>query len=270
MAKKSSLLITKLLLIVFVGVMVGCHGSSTSPNTAGTMTQQQIETRVTASTEIPSNILSAITGLLSAPSDTGSVPTLPAPPSSSSTRIGKAQKVDGTSGPGDWAGPDSQGWYTWTYEGGYGNSYRYTEKVRYQDKTLEYKFSITYSGTDGSYSYEIDFKCARATNGLLTGYYDIQVQMNSNQSGTNTGDHFRLEFTNCDPNTGAGVFDWYNGGDINSLNPYSHFLHMNAVDAGQGQLHVYVTTYGDYGGTWDYYCVYQPLGIENIEEVFGN
>ncbi len=221
MAKKSSLLITKLLLIVFVGVMVGCHGSSTSPNTAGTLTQQQIETRVTASTEIPSNILSAITGLLSAPSDTGSVPTLPAPPSSSSARIGKAQKVDGTSGPGDWAGPDSQGWYTRTYEGGYGNSYRYTEKVRYQEKTLEYKFSITYSGTDGSYSYEIDFK-------------------------------------------------WYNGGDINSLNPYSHFLHMNAVDAGQGQLHVYVTTYGDYGGTWDYYCAYQPLGIENIEEIFGN
>jgi hypothetical protein len=45
---------------------------------------------------------------------------------------------------------------------------------------------------------------------------------------------------------------------------------MNSVNAGQGQLHVYVTTYGDYGGTWDYYCDYTPMEIDNINVIFGN
>ncbi len=270
MGTEPKLFLRALFLFVITTFAAGCHGSSTSPGDTATLTTEQIQTKVTASNEIPSSIISSLMGILSSPSDSGSfdMPPTPEPPiAAPKDKTGDVKKVAGLY---DFAGPDNQGWYTRTYSGGYGGSYMYTEKVRYQNKTLEYKMSVSYSGTDGSYSYTLEFKCARNDNGLLTGYYDIQVHSNSNYSDTNTGDHFRVEFTNCDPETGAGLYDWYDGGDINSLNPYSHYMHMNAVDAGQGELHVYLTTYGDYGGTWDYYCLYQPINIDNLDAIFGS
>jgi hypothetical protein len=169
------------------------------------MSQQQIEASVAASSEIPSAILSSMTAMLSSPTDTGSVPTLTTAPTPTSQSIAKSQKLEKTADEYNRTGPDSQGWYTRTYTGGYGNLYTYVEKIRYATDTLQNKFTNPYSGTDSSYSYAIDFECIKNANGLLNGYYDVEEQMNSYESDTNTGDHFRLEFSNCDPETGAGI-----------------------------------------------------------------
>jgi hypothetical protein len=185
-----------------------------------------------------------------------------APPSETAakTEMSQALKMKSAKNELGWLGPDADGWYT-EYWKSYG--YTYTYKIRCKDTTLTSIFSIEYSGGDGSYSNVYETQYTKYTKNKISywkGYADWKIKTFGNSDISNV--QWRFEFNDWNPQTGAGVYDWYWG--ANSLGgdpvPYHRFLNIIAMEKGN-LLHVRVTWYdgGALAGTFEYDTNWTPI-----------
>jgi hypothetical protein len=152
-----------------------------------------------------------------------------------------------------WTGPDADGWYTLYMS----NIYDYTEKVRLGD-TVEYIRTIEYHGGDGSYKNETTTKYIpyHKNDSLLYKGYSIWT-VDAFGDNDISKSEWRIEFEDWNPNTNAGIFDWYWGVSENSGGntvPLHRYEHLEATETTPtGWLHCHFISYDDNGDeTWDF------------------
>jgi hypothetical protein len=192
------------------------------------------------------------------------------PSSSSKTSLSQVISIKKSGGDG-WFGPDGDGWYikTWKSLG-----YTYTDKIRCKDTTLTEILSIEYHGGDADYSnvYETQFtKYTKNKVVLWKGYADWKI---STFGDNNISDvNWRFEFTDWNPQTGAGAYDWYWG--AHSLGgdyvPYHRFLNIIATSNSMFQtngntLHVKITWYDGSVevGSFEYDTTWEPVEMPDM------
>jgi len=168
----------------------------------------------------------------------------------------------------NWIGPDANGWYTFSYTSGI---YTYYERLHMGD-TIEYIMEISYSGSEGSYDSKTTTEYIKQTvNGKTT--YNGSSIWNVQNSGYSeiSNWEWRIYFTNWDPSSSAGTYDWYwglyanNGG--NTV-PYHRFAHMVATETTPtGWLQCLVIFY-DNGGNevwrFEYVTPWVPVTMPQI------
>ncbi len=149
----------------------------------------------------------------------------------------------------EWSGPDAGGWYTRSITGGL---YNYSERLHLGD-TILYIMETSYSGADGSYDSKTTTSYIKETKNGKTMYNGSSIWDVKN-SGYNQISHWEwcMVFTDWNPSTFAGTYDWYWGLFENSGGntvPYHRFLHLVATETTpNGMLHCLVIVY-DEGGT---------------------
>ncbi|MDP4280614.1 MAG: hypothetical protein Q8867_00550 [Bacteroidota bacterium] len=148
----------------------------------------------------------------------------------------------------NWSGPDATGWYYRYYTSG---GYTYYEKL-YLGDTVQYIMDMSYSGGDGSFENKITTTYIKKTKNNKT-LYDGSSIWEIHNSGYNDISkwEWRIYFTDWNPSTGAGTYDWYwalyeNSGG-NTV-PYHRFEHMSVTETTpEGWLHCLVIFYDDSG-----------------------
>lgn len=197
------------------------------------LTQEEADNVSEQAMEVTSTVQNFMNSTLSVAFDSGY---FVQPPSVSS------KKSTGSTGSTDWMGPDANGWYVKYWES-YG--YNYTERVRYGD-TIDYELKFEYHGGDGSFSnitrtqlirYEKDGKT------LYKGYSDWKMS-SSGYSDMSTVE-WKMTYSDWNPQTGAGNFDWY-WGVIDGMDsvPLYRYLSVTARESGD-ILRVKVTIYAE-------------------------
>jgi hypothetical protein len=164
-----------------------------------------------------------------------------------------------------WSGPDANGWYTNHWEG----TYNYTERVRCCDTIVEYEYTISYDGADGSYESKNSTQYTRYTRNGKTyykGFWDWTV---SNSGYNDISEvHWKMAFNDWNPLTGAGDFDWSWGANSNGGNdvPFYRYLNVLATDAGNEWLHVKITFYDGNTESWsfDYDTPWSPVEMPEL------
>ncbi len=165
------------------------------------------------------------------------------------------KSASGINDDGGWMGPDAQGWYTRYITGG---MYDYYEKLRKTADTIEYMMEISYDGGDGSYSSTTNTKYYRKVKDgktLYDGYSNWEVKNNGYNLISDW--EWQINFTDWNPATSAGIYDWYWGVSENSGGntvPYHRFMHMAATETTpDGWLQCHVIFYDDSGSeVWDF------------------
>jgi hypothetical protein len=208
---------------------------------------------------------SALANAISSGQNISTPPNISAPKSGTSILLRKIHLKSSTDY--NWSGPDAQGWYDMSYSS-YGMTI--TEKVRYQDTTIEYVYDVEYHQADADYSYILTTKYTRYTRNkqvLYKGYNDIKLET----FGTVISSaEWRFDFVDYDPNTGAGNYDWSWGSNSlgASIVPYHHALNVYAYDKGNHLLHVKVTWDDGAGiyvlGSWEYDTPWVPVTMPEI------
>ena len=240
------------------------------------LTEDQISTLVdcasTISTEVQSFMFSSLQVAADSGYNTGSAPDLPdvAFSNENPVRLKSTSALNTQSG---WTGPDARGWYTMYYDV-YG--YKYTEKLRYRD-TIDYIISYGYSGGEGSYSSVTTtkfIKYEKNNKTLYKGFSEWEVKASGYNEISDV--RWRIEFTDWNPETNAGNYDWFWGVSENNGGntvPYHRYLNVIATEKNDDLLHVKVTWWDDNSAKvgefeYDTYCVpvYVPPIPENPED----
>jgi hypothetical protein len=219
----------------------------------------QLTSVVSSSTVISGKLQSLMTTTLTDAALGGqsieSAPDVNAGAASAVVQMLKSNKMKSS---GNWTGPDASGWFTYTFS--YTSIYTYTQKIRYKDSTITCINSTEYNGADGSFSFVTTTELTHYTKNkivLWKGYSDITYKTFGNSDISNI--EWKFVFTDWNPNTGAGTYDWF--WSANSLGgnpvPYHRYLNIIALDRGTtpSTLHVKITWYDDGGvqvGTWEY------------------
>jgi hypothetical protein len=169
-----------------------------------------------------------------------------------------------------WNGPDSQGWY-WRY---YSGEYTYSERLHLGD-TIQYILDISSADGADSYDYKTTSKYIKKIKNGKT-LYDGSCEWEENTFGYSVTSHWnsRIIFSDWNPSTSAGTFDWYWGISENSGGntiPYHRFEHLEATEITdpEGWLHCKVIFYDDSGiETWqfEYDTPWAPVGMPEIPE----
>jgi hypothetical protein len=260
---------TKFLLIFLIlgVILITSCKKDTAKKAEPTLTTTQLNDVSTKTTQIFSKIESLMLGVFSAAADSGVNISQPTTPSTNKNAFFNVTSKKSAVGNMDWSGPDADGWYYRSWEG----IYKYTEKIRCKDTTLTHIISTEYNGGDGSYSsvYETQFtRYTKNKHVLWEGYSDWKVKTFGDNNISDS--EWKFDFTDWDPNTGAGVYDWYwastsLGGDPV---PYHRFLNIIAtpnrtsfLDDKTG-LSVKVTWYDDGGvevGEFEYDTDWTPV-----------
>jgi hypothetical protein len=167
-----------------------------------------------------------------------------------------------------WNGPDAEGWY-WRYFSG---EYIYSERLHLGD-TIQYIMDISYSGGDGSYECKTTTKYIKKVKDGKT-LYDGYGMWEEHVSGYNSISRWdwRIYFTDWNPLTSAGIYDWYWGVYENSGGntiPYHRFEHLEAMEITDPEnwLHCQVIYYDDSGvETWrfEYDTPWAPVSMPVI------
>ena len=175
-----------------------------------------------------------------------------------------------------WFGPDGLGWYWRSYRTGYGGDDWYTEMVRHlgpPTNVIERKTSLSYSGGDGSFSYDTYSRIHRNDDGRLDGYYDFKTD-NSGFS-TISDSEFEFKFFDYETATGAGLFEWWMGANSlgASFEPFHEFLSMNVTVKSVGpplvlHVHAYCHEPGAYRTDWEYDTTHSPDDLPSQDDVF--
>ena len=168
----------------------------------------------------------------------------------------------------DWSGPDANGWYIKTYTS---LGYTYTESFKAQDSTVWYIFDIEYQGGDGTYSNKTTTQYTQVHKNhkiLYEGDSDWQIHTFGDNDISDL--EYDFKFSDWDPNTGAGDYDWYWG--ASSLGgdpvPYHRFLNIIAMDnmSDPPSLHEKITWYDGAVelGSWEYDTYWSPVDMPKI------
>ena len=253
----------KSLILLFLSLMVisSCKKDD-KPDTDYTILTEEDITEITSSaTELAATVQMQMFSFISVAAESGQYITYPEMPSSKSTL---AATLKSTSE--GWTGPDANGWYTynWEYEG----MYDYSQRVRCNDSIVEYEYTISYDGADGSYENTTRTQYSKYTeNGreLYKGYWDWTI---SNSGYNDISDvHWRMTFDDWDPISNAGEFDWYWGATSNgNFEPFARYLNVLATDAGDEWLNVEITFYNDNVEVWsfEYTTPWSPVDMPEL------
>jgi hypothetical protein len=251
-------------------VLSACKKEQTS--TATKLNESQLTTVTTSATDISSKLQSWMGQILTQAADSGK--TIEKAPSLYALAGGPlggffSSKLKSGSNY-TWTGPDASGWYIYTYVNtGY---YTCTEKVRYKDSTITCIVSYEYNGADGNFSDVITTEYTHYTKNkkvLWKGYCDITIKTFGDLDISNV--EWKFAFTDWDPATGAGTYDWYWSGNSlggNSV-PYHRYLNIIATDRGTipSSLHVKITWYDNGGvsvGSWEYNTTWTPVDMPDL------
>ncbi|HNW56405.1 MAG TPA: hypothetical protein PLR88_01075 [Bacteroidales bacterium] len=229
------------------------------------VSEEELDVATECAVNINIGIQSFVTSSISVAADEGfnaSVPELPS-----------MKKGDSAKGTYDysWIGPDSQGWYTRSMNGSYG--YDYYERIRIRD-TIDYISRISYSGADGSYENTTTTKYIKYVKNQKTLYkgfskWEVHTSGYSNMSRF----EWKMTFTDWNPASCAGIYDWYWGVSENSGGdtvPLHRFENFTATEIGNNLLHCHITFY-DEGNMeiWDfeYDTPYVNVDMPEVESV---
>jgi hypothetical protein len=256
-----------ILLIFGVALATSCKKES-AKKAAPTLTTTQLNDVSDKTTQLFSKIENFMFGVISSAADSGIYISQPATPTSAKKEFFKVTNRKSAQGNSDWFGPDADGWYIKTYNS---LGYTYTEKIRCKDTVLTHILEIEYSGGDASYSNITETQFTKYTKNkqvLWMGYTDWKIHAFGDNNISDS--EWKFEFTDWDPKTGAGVYDWYWG--ASSLGgdpvPYHRFLNIIATSSGIPMLdetytlHVKITWYDDGGvevGSFEYDTDWTPV-----------
>lgn len=274
---KNKLYLIALLMVVLTIAVTGCGGGSgggggdTTNKPVDQATGQKFTSIAASQGLIDSAIQSLVVSLYypTNPSEPkpGGAPTQPDEPELSITSQGSKSihSQDIPTGFNDWFGPNSEGWYWRSYNWGYGDD-RMTEYVRsLKPPEVGREYKSTYvMGSDATGKTTIDIYAKTVVkDGLLTGEYDVKSSSYGYSSIQTV--RYRFTYSDFDPQTGAGTFEWWGGGDADSFVPYDRFLTIVATDNHDGEtINVRVTYDGDFDWEWEYDCPYNPVVIPDL------
>lgn len=256
----------KTILLLFVSLLLvsSCKKDKDEPKTDfAILTEQDISDISSSATALATEIQGQMFNFISVAAESGNYVTYPQMPSNKTTAALKATGNTSTEG---WTGPDANGWYSyyWEYEG----LYDYTERVRCNDTIVEYEYTISYDGADGSYDNTTRTQYRKYTeNGkeLYKGYWDWTISTFGDNDISDV--HWCMTFEDWDPTNGAGNFDWYWGATSNgNFTPYYRYLNVLATDAGDEMLNVEITFYDDNTEVWsfEYTTAWSPVEMPDL------
>jgi hypothetical protein len=230
-----------LLLLGFMFYMSSCKKDEPKAS------EEELTVTAEGAISISSGVQSFILNTMTVAADSGFYTDVPELPS-------KKNNVVSGKGTGDysWTGPDSDGWYTRRISG----LYDYYEKIKLGD-TIDYIMKISYSGADGSYENTTTTHFAKFTKDgveLYKGFSRWEVSA----SGYSDISRFewKITFDDWNPESSAGIYDWYWGVSENSGGdtvPFYRFEHLVATETDNDWLNCHVTFY-DEGNIeiWDF------------------
>lgn len=224
-----------------------------------------VEAATTISTELQNSIMNLWSEALQKGFEGGEVPDL-------NTDQKSGRIMTGYSGDYSWSGPDKQGWYTRHSTYGYG--YDYTEKLRVTSDTVIHILTISYDGADAQVKNETTtkyFKYTKNNKVMYKGYsfWDWDVS----GYGDNSRVQWKITFNDWNPDTGAGVYEWWIGVPENSggdTYPLYRYLYMSATESANKMLHVLTKWFDEHGSTvweWEYDTTYEPVDMPDTPEL---
>jgi hypothetical protein len=156
----------------------------------------------------------------------------------------------------EWSGPDAGGWYTRSTDG----YYTYTESFKYVDSTVWYRISIEASDAGSSYSSVWTTHYTRYHKGGKVLYLGASEWVVETFGEVISNTQWDFDFTDWNPNTGAGVYDWYWSASSSGTDPvfYHRFLNIIATEipfSDPPMLNEKITWYDEGGvevGSWEF------------------
>jgi hypothetical protein len=264
--KKSSIL----LLIIFF-LLSGCKKEKDEPTTDyKILTETEIEDIKSSASDLAMEIQDRMFSFIYVAMDSGLYIEYPEMQSNKSAQTLKSSLNANSEG---WTGPDANGWYTYTWE--YQGLYDYRERVRCNDSIVEYEYTISYEGGDGSYentTHTLYQKYEENGKELYKGYWDWTISTFGDNDISDV--HWQMKFEDWDPMSGAGVYDWFWGASSNGGNdvPFYRYLNVTATDAGDEWLNVRITFYDGSTAVWsfEYTSPWSPVEMPDLHSCGGN
>jgi len=254
--------------LMLVAILIASCKKDPAKAPESNITKDQLTNIAAKSPQTFAKIQSFMLGALSKAAQSGVTITEPPSVTSAKIELSKATRLKSTNGPYDWTGPDADGWYTMSYKS-YG--FTYTNKIRCKDSTLTSIYSIEWSGAEGSYSNVTETQYTKYTKNhkvFWKGFTDYKIKTFGDNDISDA--EWKFEFYDWNPQTGAGIYDWYCGAHSlgGSYEPYHRYLNIIATEKGSGAfvgdtnlLHVKVTWYdGSVSvGTFEYDSTWEPV-----------
>jgi hypothetical protein len=253
---------TKLFLILLtLGIVVAISCKKDSVKTTGsTVTTTQLDSISVNATTIYTQISGLMNTVLSkgliAAADSGKLIIQP-PSTTTSAKINMSEVIPNLKSGDGWYGPDADGWYYRSSDG----VYEYREKFRCKDSTITYIMSL--EASDGSYSNVTETQYTRHIKNkkvLYEGYTDWKIKCFSNNNISDF--EWKFIFTDWNPITGAGTYDWYWGASSLGGNTVPFHLYMKIIATDSQSifkgwdvelpLHVKVIWYNDGQEYWSF------------------
>jgi hypothetical protein len=260
---------TKLFFILFIFSVViatSCKKDSAKKDES-TLTPEQLTNISDKSSSTFTGIETFMFDALSKAAASGETITMPPQTTTSAkTELSKVLKLKNAQDNFDWFGPDADGWYTkyWKSSG-----YTYTYKIRCKDTTMTNILSIEYSGGDGHYSNVYETQYTKYTKNkivLWKGYADWKVSTFGQSDISDI--RWTFNFTDWNPQTGAGIYDWFWGAHSLGGNtvPYQRLLNLVALEKGSNLLHVWIKWYDNSAevGSWEYDTTWPPVDMPEM------
>jgi hypothetical protein len=260
MNKRNALaLISALLVLVITSCSKDDDGSSSK------LTSEEITSYSAAATVIYTDMQMFMSSSLYVAADSGYSFTMP----EIDTKSAKAALKSKSSTP-SWIGPDANGWYYWTYNT---DIYDYSQKLRKRGDTVDYVYSIK-GGSEYSYVTTVQYvPYIKNDKKLFKGFSKIEVNTfgYSNISSTK----WEMDFQDWNPETYAGIFDWYYGVSVNSGGetvPYHKIENLIAVESprSEGWLDCHITIYAENSQKvceFDYSIPWEPVDMPDTPDV---
>ena len=252
-----------LLAVVMAGALVGCENNIYSDDEASDMALLMAMAQSPAAMAAEAqSVQSSLLGIGSRAATQGAVeePLAPGTIAFSPYR-------------GVWHGPDLEGWWTNHYVDVLG--YSMTLKIRrdFPANAFEYQLTITYKDMVTDFSYNDHLYIAMGENGLVSGYYYMNEKNSEFDVPVQEVD-WKFDFSDWNPVTGAGTFNWE--WDVNVFSgtvvDYHQTLDIVATAVGPTTLHTDVTVYAANGITiLDTFAFELPIVSVNISQnLFNN
>jgi hypothetical protein len=174
-----------------------------------------------------------------------------------------------TSGP-SWVGPDAEGWYYWIYNT---DVFDYSKKLRRRGDTIDYVNSVS-GGSEYSYVNTIQYvPYMKDDKKLFKGFSRIEVETFGENSISST--KYEMDFKDWNPDSYAGIFDWYWGVSVNSGGetvPYHKIENLTTIESpeNEGWLDCHIIIYDENSHKiceFDYSIPWQPVEMPETPDV---
>lgn len=237
-------------LLIVLLLLTACKKEKNEPETDfKILTEDEIEDITYSAQELSTAIQNQMFTFLSVAMDSGyyvEYPEMDAKKKASNLKSTQDQNPDG------WRGPDANGWYI--NSGSYGG-FDYIYRVRCNDSIVDYEYTVSYDGGDGSFKNETKVRYEKYEvlgKVLYKGYWDWKISTFSDLDISDV--HWQMKFNRWNPRTGAGDYDWYwgatshGGGSV----PFHRYLNIMATETYDDMLNVRVKLYDKNQVVWSF------------------